>query len=204
MRVYDMGEMGRELGLREGLFLTRGDGERAYGLIESRVRDMPEGEALVLRFPPGQLIDSSFGDEAIVRLAERLAAGEYGERGLLLKGLTGDSIYNLDSAIHLRGLRLALLLVETDGRLRTVGQLEPGLRQGFELVEEQGSLTAAQLADVLGLAINNASNRLRRLHDKRLVRRQYEVTNRGLEYTYFPWHGGAGGGEARVNHQASV
>jgi hypothetical protein len=193
MRIYDMGGLGRVLGLREGMFLTRGDGERAYGPIESRLREVPEGEALVLRFPPGQLIDSSFGDEAIVRLAERLAAGEYGERGLLLEGLTEDSIYNLDSVIHLRGLRLTLMLTEGAGQTRLVGRLERGLREALGLVEERGSLTAAQLADALGLAINNASNRLRRLHDQRVVRRQYEVTNRGLEYTYFPWRTDGGG-----------
>jgi predicted transcriptional regulator len=39
----------------------------------------------------------------------------------------------------------------------------------------------------MGLAINTASNRLKRLYDRRLVRREYEVSAKGLQYYYYFW-----------------
>ena len=55
------------------------------------------------------------------------------------------------------------------------------------LLANRKQLTAPALCDMLDLAINTASNRLKRLFDRRLVRREYEVSNRGLQYYYFFW-----------------
>ena len=184
---YSMALLGSELDFAERLFLTRERGEQAYHLLMARLQEIPEGQPMVLVFPPSQLMDCSFADESIIRLGEQITEGEFGERCILLEGLTDDSITDINAAISLRRLKLAFLVVEPSCAWQCIGQLEPSLRETLEIVASRGHLTATALADLKQLAVNSASNRLKRLYDQRLVRREYEVSEKGLQYIYHFW-----------------
>lgn len=194
MRQQDMAQLASELGFTLRFYATRENGERAYQVLTTRLRETPQGQALLLSFPADQLVDTSFADESIIRLGEELTTGKFGERGILLGGLTEDSIHNINAAVRLQGLKLGFLVVEPDGRWRVIGHLQQSLQQTLELVASRGHLTAPELAERLNLAVNTASNRLKRLYDQRLVRREYQITERGLEYTYFFWRWSVEGG----------
>ncbi|RAM50018.1 MAG: hypothetical protein C6Y22_19710 [Hapalosiphonaceae cyanobacterium JJU2] len=187
MERQDMATLGRDLGISERLFLTRQHGEQAYQVLKARLQALNEGQALILLFPPDQLIDASFADETIVRLGEKIASGDFGERSILLENLTEDSIINLNSIIKFRQLKLAFLVIESDGTWQCIGQLEPSLQETLELLSHRNRLTAPELGDILQLAVNTASNRLKRLYNLHLVRREYEITNQGLQYIYHFW-----------------
>jgi DNA-binding MarR family transcriptional regulator len=189
MNVYTMAQLGSNLGLPERFFVTRDKGEQAYALIKTELEAVPEGEPLVLAFPPQQLMDASFADESIVRLGEAISNGEFGQRTLLLRDLTDDTIHNLNAVIQLRHLKLAFLGVGAakDEDWSVIGQLEPSLYETLEIVARRRRLTAPELSEMLGMAINTASNRLKRLNDVRLIRREYEVSERGLQYLYDFW-----------------
>jgi hypothetical protein len=175
------------LGLTEQFFVTRERGEHAYQVFLQHMREISDGYALLLRFPANQLLDSSFADETIVRLGEALMEGTFGERGLLIAGLTDDSLHNLEATIRYRGAKLALIAITDTGGWRLIGKLEPSLRETLELIVQQGTMTAPELARHLNLAINTASTRLKRLHALHLVWREYAVSQKGLEYTYHFW-----------------
>jgi hypothetical protein len=194
---YDMAELSRAVGLPPRFFLTREKGEEAYRLLEGRLRETPERCALVLVFPPHQVVDASFADESLMRLGEGLVAGEFGERAALLEGLTEDSVRNLEAIIRLRRAKLVFLLVEPGGRWRHVGPLEPSLLEAFELAARWRRITAPDLARELRLALNTANNRLKRLHALRLLWREHEVSEKGLRYIYHLWHW-KGGDERQV------
>jgi hypothetical protein len=187
MRSLDMAQVGESLGLPDRFFVTRDKGEQAYALIKAELDATPDGEPLLLEFQPQQLMDASFADESIVRLGEALADGQLGQRTLLLKGLTDDTIHNLNAVIQLRRLKLAFLSVDTAGAWSIVGQLEPSLYETLEIAAGRRRLTAPELSELLDMAINTASNRLKRLNDVRLIRREYEVSDRGLQYIYHFW-----------------
>lgn len=181
------------VGLPTRYFLTREKGEEAYRLLKEHLRRTPERCALVLVFPPGQVVDASFADESLIRLAERLAAGEFGERGALLEGLTEDSVHNLEAVIRLRGVKLVFLLVGPGDGWRHVGPLEPSLSEALALAALRREITAPELARELELALNTANNRLKRLHALRLLWRHHEVSEKGLRYIYhfWQWDGGS-------------
>lgn len=187
MDRYDMTKLSECLGLGERLYLTRENGERAYAILKQHLQDQPNGAAVVLVFPEGQLVDASFADETVIRLGEELMNGQLGDRALLLQGLTDDSIKNIEAVIGLRRLKLGFLAVEVTGQWRCIGQLDPSLREVLDLLANLDQLTAPQLADLMKLAVNTASNRLKRLYDRRLVRREYEVSTKGLQYFYYFW-----------------
>lgn len=184
---YDMTTLARRIGVRGQNYLTRDKGDAAYEVLREQLRATPEGQPLVLVFPPEQLVDSSFADESVVRLGEEIKRGEYGERCLLLEGLTADSIKNFEGVLSLRGIKLPLLAVEATGAWRVLGDLENNLAETLNLVHERGRVTASELVVQRELAVNTASTRLKRLHDLRLVRREYEVSERGLQYIYYFW-----------------
>lgn len=190
-----MAELSSALSLPARYFLTREKGEEAYRLLEKRLLETPERCAFVLAFPPKQVVDASFADESLVRLAERLIAGEFGERAVLLEGLTEDSVHNLDAVIRLQRAKLVFLLVEPGGRWRYVGPLEPSLSEALVLVAGRREITAPDLARELELALNTANNRLKRLHSLRLLWREHEVSEKGLRYIYHFWRWGGGGEE---------
>jgi hypothetical protein len=184
---YEMAGLSRAVGLPERYFLTREKGEEAYRLLEDRLRETPERCALVLVFPPGQVMDASFADESLMRLGEELVAGEFGERAALLEGLTEDSVRNLEAIIRLRRAKLVFLLVEPGGGWQHVGPLEPSLLEAFALAARRREITAPELARELRLALNTANNRLKRLHVLRLLWREHEVSGKGLRYIYHFW-----------------
>jgi len=184
---YDMTRLARQIGIKGGNFLTRDMGEKAYELINEQLRVTPEGQPLILAFPQAQLVDSSFADESAVRLGEEILKGEYGERCILLEGLTPDSIKNFKAVLSLRGIKLPLLGVESTGAWQVLGNLEDSLVETLKLVHRHQRLTASDLVSQLGMAVNTASTRLKRLHNLHLVRREYEVSERGLQYIYFFW-----------------
>jgi DNA-binding transcriptional ArsR family regulator len=187
MERQDMAALGRDLGISERLFLTRQRGEQAYQVLKVRLQALNEGQALILLFPPDQLMDASFADETIVRLGEEIASGNFGERSILLENLTEDSITNLNSIIKFRQLKLAFLAVEPNSVWQCVGQLEPSLRETLEFLSERNRLTAPELGTIKQLEVNTASNRLKRLYNLHLVRREHEITNQGLQYIYYFW-----------------
>ncbi len=187
MKTYDMTRLSAKLGLHENFYLTRENGERAYLLLRERLEQLSSGQGLLLTFPQGQLIDASFADETIIRLGEELMAGQFEDNGLLLQGLTEDSIKNIEAVIGFRRLKLGFLVVETSGEWKCIGQLDRTLKEVLDLLANRDKLTAPELSDLLNLAINTASNRLKRLYDRRLVRREYEVSSKGLQYFYYFW-----------------
>lgn len=184
---YDVTQLNDELGLPERFFLTREKGEQAYTILANVIAQAPPDEPLVLVFPPDQIMDASFADEAIVRLYEAIMAGEYDERTLLLTGLTEDSLKNLNAVIRLRNLKLAMLAVDDNGGWEVIGQLERSLRETLHMLQQHEQMTAPQLADMIGSAVNTASNRLKRLYDTRVIRREHEVSEKGLQYIYRFW-----------------
>lgn len=187
VKILDVAELFKDLGFSGRFFLTRQKGNQAFERLKQYVQKQLEGSASLLLFPKEQLIDVSFLDETLIRLWEDMTKGQCPSCTLLLQGLTPDTISNLEAAIEFRHLKLAFLVVEPSGQWQCVGQLELSLRETLNLLSERDSLTAPELSELLKLAINSASNRLKRLYDLHLIRRDYEVTNKGLQYTYYFW-----------------
>lgn len=182
-----MADLRQALDLVPEYFVTRDYGEQAYPFMAAELRDVPLGSPLVLLFPSKQVIDASFADETIIRLSEEILGGAFGERAILLQGLTPDSIKNVNAVIELRRLKLGLLCVDQQGGWECIGHVEPILRETLTFVAEEGEVSAPELAARSSLAINTASTRLKRLYDQHLVTRTFEVTKKGLEYTYRMW-----------------
>ena len=163
--------------------LTRDLGRRAFRYFEHELKQTPEGQTLILDGKDIILFDSSFFDEAILSLFVKLVGGEYGNRFLLLYDISDDSVVNIEGAIKRRNLKNAIPVKNRD-QWRFVGTLEPNLEETARLLVRKKQLTARELADLLKIEINNASNRLRRLHELRLAKREELSSESGLYHQY--------------------
>jgi DNA-binding transcriptional ArsR family regulator len=168
-------------------FIGQRDGDRAYKALKSQLLVTPEGHPLLLKLPPSQLIDCAYAVASLVRLGHEIATGVYGERCLLLEGLSESSVTNLSAAISWSKRRVVFLAVEPGGQWRHVGLLGHDHLETLRLVATHGSMTVGVLAKKYGLRVTAASNRLKRLYDLRLVRREGALTRNGWVYTYYFW-----------------
>ncbi|CAG0984784.1 hypothetical protein ANRL3_02369 [Anaerolineae bacterium] len=182
-RLYRLIDLARILDNKSPDLLTRDLGRKAFGCLERELKQTPEHETLILDGKDIILFDSSFFDEAILNLFVKLIAGEYGNRFLLLCNVTEDSVVNVEGAIKRRDLKNALP-IKNRAQLRFVGNLEPNLEETARLLVQRKQLTARELADYLKIGINNASNRLRRLHELRLAKREELSSESGLYHQY--------------------
>lgn len=183
MTTYPLKYLFAQFGLPGPDLLLREFGQRAFPTLETELRRVPEGSALILNFDDVSVMDTSFGDETILELALGLIANNYGNRFLVLEEPSRATLDNLEGAIARRRVKVALL-VKHGGLVQVVGQWEPNLAQAWELVQRAGSLTARALADRLELEINTASTRLNKLYKARLLARQEEVTSTGRQHIY--------------------
>jgi predicted transcriptional regulator len=183
----DMALLGHQLGFSERLFLTRQHGEKAYELLREKLQTLDEGLGLILSFPSGQIIDASFADETIIRLGEEISASNSDQHCILLENLTEDSLTNIEAIIKLRQIKLAFLVVKPHGVWQCIGNVESSLHETLDIISRHKYLTAPELSKILGLAINTASNRLKRLYDMRLIRREQQVSSQGIQYIYYFW-----------------
>ncbi len=187
MHAYDLEQLAEKLDFPPRLFLQRENGRKVFPYLHSALKEVPEHQPLLLVFPADQIMDVSFADETVVRLGVELVSGLFGDRALLMQNLTGNTERNIDAAISLQRLKLALLSVEGSEGWHVLGQLEDNLRDTLAFVSSHGCVRAQDLAAARHLEINAASNRLKRLYDQRLIQRESEVTSSGLQYAYHFW-----------------
>lgn len=186
------------------LLLRRPRGQAVYPHLKTALQSVDEGELLLLSFSEDQDCDPSFVDETLVKLTQQLIKGEFGERGLALTGLNESISLSLASTLTLRrddarknkeDFKVNLFVFgsqPSSGHLsaegwEVAGQLEQSLEEVLNLLSRRESLTAADLVEELGLEISSASMRLKRLHERHLVRRQYQTLPTGREFVYSFW-----------------
>jgi DNA-binding transcriptional ArsR family regulator len=163
--------------------LLRNYGQRAFSILENALREVPTGQTLLLDFGGISVMDTSFADETILELALGLLQNKYGDRWMILEEPSPATIDNLEGTIARRKAKVALL-IHKEGRALLIGHVEPNLLEAWQLVCQKIELTARELADQLGLEINTASMRLRKLYDARLLARREEITPGGRQHIY--------------------
>lgn len=165
--------------------VTRELGLQAYDVLRRALIEIHEGEILTLRFEGVRVMDSSFAGASVLRLVQELVDGEFGDRYIILMGATPSTEENVHLTIVGHGLKLGLQAADGEEEPRLLGQIEPNLQETLVLVNKRRVLTARELADMKGdMAINTASNRLKKLFDLRLIRRVEEVTMTGRQHVY--------------------
>lgn len=123
------------------------------------------------------VIDYSCADEVIAKLTSRLLSNEYGDKFIVLEGLSSNQMENI--AVALERKKLAVLYLQERGGWQVIGFLNNYLRKTLVSVMERGSIILRELAQEGGIGLNTAGTRLLNLYKKRLIWRSEEVSKEG-------------------------
>jgi hypothetical protein len=163
--------------------VTRETGRSIRESIEARLEREPEGTVIALDFSHVGIIDFSCADEVISKLVARLQGLEYGDKYVVLHGLTPTHEENI--AVALERKKLAVVVSRSDGSWRLLGSLNPYLNEALQFVMNQKEITARDLADETQVEISLASTKLLNLFKARLVQRSSErLPDGGRQFIY--------------------
>jgi hypothetical protein len=178
--VYDVtsGESGGKL------LVTRGTGRRVREALAAVLEGLPTGGVLYVDMRGVELMDYSFADEALGILVSRVAAGEYGERHVVLVEEDRELVENIEASLRQRDLAM-LRVDEIGGDPKIVGEVPEHLVETLQEIQAAGSITNANLAAKLGINHTACNNRATRLFKLGLIhRRKNTATPGGRQYSY--------------------
>ena len=176
-------EIAEAIGITQKILTSRAQGKLAREELLHQSSQLLPGDYLELDFIGIHLCDVSFVDEIIVKVQQDLKNREC---TLFISNVSLGIKENLEAILALReikGERIQILEF-MNKNFTFVGNLEPNLRETFEILRQKIHLTARELAELLGIAINNASNRLKKLHDSGLVLRKEHIDSIGKQHVY--------------------
>jgi hypothetical protein len=182
--TYDLRDlMDEHLASGSSNLVTRETGRFFREAIEARLEREPEGTVVAMDFSHVGIIDFSCADEIISKLVARLQSLEYGDKYVVLQGLTPTHEENITVALERK--KLAVLVSRADGSWRLLGSLNPYLNEALQFVMRQKEITARDLADDTQVEISLASTKLLNLFKARLVQRSSErLPDGGRQFIY--------------------
>lgn len=165
--------------------VTRELGLQAYDLMRNALTETKPGDILILNFREIRVMDSSFAGGSILKLLREMANEKYGERYMVLAETSPSTEENIHLTIIGHDLKLVLQKLEGRNGYHLIGQIEPNLKDTLDIINKKGILTARELANMNpGMAINTASNRMKKLFDLHQIRRVEQITNEGRQHEY--------------------
>jgi hypothetical protein len=157
--------------------VTRETGAVIRARLERELSGEADPTVAFLDFSGIGVIDYSCADEVIAKFISRLLSEEYGNKFIVLKGLSSNQVENIEVALERK--KLAVLFMQEGGGWQVIGFLNNYLRKTLVSVMERGSITLRELAREAGIGLNTAGTRLLNLYKKRLIWRSEEFSKEG-------------------------
>ena len=150
MPAYDLHKLLKEE-LRNGSsdLVTRQSGQVIRDRIEKDIEQEENGTVVALDFSRIGIIDYSCADEIVAKLISRLLSGEYGNKYLLLTGLTENQKENIEVALERKAL--AVIVGMEKGGKALLGSLNNYLKETLSIIIQKGKLTAKELSETMNL-----------------------------------------------------
>jgi len=162
--------------------VTRQSGQGIRNRIEKDIEKEKNGEVIALDFSKVGIIDYSCADEVVAKLISRLLSGEYGDRYIILTGLTENQKENIEVALERK--ELAVIAQMKDNKKILIGSLNNYLKETLNLIVKKSKITASEISKIMKLEANTSGTRLLNLHKKRLVKRIDEIRDGGRVWIY--------------------
>ena len=162
--------------------VTRQSGQVIRERIERDIEKEEDRAVIALDFSNIGIIDYSCADEIVAKLVSRLLGSEYGDKYLILVGLTDNQKENIEVAIERKDL--AMMAEMRDGKKLLLGNLNNYLKETLELIIKKDRITARDISEAMNLEANTSGTRLLNLHKKRLVKRTDEIRDGGRVWVY--------------------
>ena len=165
----------------KGLLAGNQLGKTVFQELQNRVDAAPGVAIFTISLEGIEATDASFPRESVVSLVKLLR----GERGFVLEGFSStDLIDNWDYAAKAK--EQSILVRQKDQEYRVIGpDLSQGTKDLLDFVLKEGVVTTSKVARHFDITVQNASAKMKRLHQAGLVLGSKEnAETGGLEYIY--------------------
>lgn len=161
---------------------TREKAKHMNKSIASALEEMEAGDVLVIDAKGVKVFDYSFANELFGKTILRIP-DEYPGRFVIVEDLTTYTRENLVKALE--SMNLAMI-ERKNTALKLIGKVHPADEQTFRTIVRAGKpVTAAILSETLGVNLTAMNERLSKLVNLGLVRRQKSTSQAGREqYEY--------------------
>ncbi|HEX8281800.1 MAG TPA: MarR family transcriptional regulator [Pyrinomonadaceae bacterium] len=170
-----------------GMLFGVGAGHRIYAAIFRRLRALPKEGLLLVDLSRVRQASNQALKEAL-SVVDVLRTAKFEERFLVFRVDTRnrDLVDAVETVARLG--RDVIPVIDKAGARHNFGKLTAAERDTLKAVERSGGLTSREMRERLGLLPSAASNRLRRLHHLRLIRREERAVSvsGGREFVYRP------------------
>jgi len=162
---------------------TQGEVHRDF--IDDAIRAMPSHATVALDLRGVDYLGYSYSKRALREILFRRNEGAYGERKLFLIADQGmDFIDGLEAALRERKI-FALVAPSPDTLegAHLVGEVPDYIAETFDIVRRHGPIATGSLAKLIGQSPQNTKNRLDRLAEMGLLKREKQPSpTGGLEW----------------------
>lgn len=164
-------------------FWGRDMGASVRAEIEEQLMRLAPGDVLEVDLSEVEVMDFSFSGEVVGKLLSRLPA-EYPGRHLILSSVTSYVRENLDAALG--GMELAALVLE-DNDWGIIGKFGETDLETLIALDRLKAATVGELSKQLGISVTACNNRLRKLTDLGLIRRERVSGTPGGDQYQYSW-----------------
>ena len=155
-------------------------GQETYSKLKDYLDQNSNEEVVEISLEGIKATDASFPRESVISIIKHLN----GERLFYLTGFNSKDL--LDNWDYAAKAKNQLVVTNYDNSLEIIGpDLNTSTRELINYVYSQSSVTTANVAKALGLSVQNASTRLKKLVNEGIVLREEEAAlSGGKEFIY--------------------
>ena len=155
-------------------------GQETYSKLKDYLDQNSNEEVVEISLEGIKATDASFPRESVISIIKHLN----GERLFYLTGFNSKDL--LDNWDYAAKAKNQLVVTNYDNSLEIIGpDLNTSTRELINYVYSQSSVTTANVAKALGLSVQNASTRLKKLVNEGIVLREEEAAlSGGKEFVY--------------------
>jgi len=165
----------------EPIFFGNDSGRAVFQELQKEIAAAPDVQVFGISLDGIRATDASFPRESVVSLVKMLR----GEKGFYLEGfVNNDLLDNWDYAAKAKDQYI--IVRQGQKKYRVIGpDLNDSMKSLLDFVMREGEVTTAMVAKKFDISVQNASARMKRLHQAGLVLGSKESAETGgLEYVF--------------------
>lgn len=184
MMQISMREWAQKVDLDKELFY-RPTAVKMYEELFPLIQYLQGGTLLDCSFDGIEGCDASFADEFVIRLQKHVS--HFNNVVFRLSHCNEAVLENLRGALMLRNEmdKAKTNILYYDTMYHFLIKLEANLQETFDYVQKHNEVTAREIAELYGIEINSASNRLKKLYDANKLFRREIKDEKGRQHIYY-------------------
>ncbi len=190
IKTIDISALAQTIKIPGDYLVSRPVGRRFRECLLDELHCLSINDIAVLDFSHIDIMDASFADEVFVSIAVERGQKYLEMPPFVLSNLSETNRENLDIALFSRPGRetgvnnCGLLILKSGQGVELIGRFQKQVEETYYLLQQNKTLTAADVSELAKIGVSAASNRLKVIYDLGLVTREEIRDSQGKQFVY--------------------